>query len=217
MRDPAEKLPVPFASEGLSIRFRPRRRRRANQVRTPSFRYPYDLPNEIVYKELDQMGRALIKEINLHPWMESTDYCAGHPPDRPAKESTPLSLLKAGSPKMDALRWDFFEELAKLKQRSKPGDKYYTEVRRLGDQSRSRFYLNLNLYLLPPFLNWARRVDLIVSRIFVGGLPIYRLPEVQFHPSRPGLNVTWSFDYYSVEDRRVFHQILLDTLQGLPI
>jgi hypothetical protein len=75
----------------------------------------------------------------------------------------------------------------------------------------------LNLYLLPPFLNWARRVDLIVSRIFVGGLPIYRLPEVQFHPSRPGLNVTWSFDYYSVEDRRVFHQILLDTLQGLPI
>ena len=56
-----------------------------------------------------------------------------------------------------------------------------------------------------------------MGRIFVGGMPIYRLPEVQLNPGRPGLNVTWSFEYYSVEDRRVFHQILLDTLQGLPI
>ena len=74
---PAEKLPVTFASEGLSIRFRPRRRRKPKPEGVVSFRYPYDLPNEIVYKDLDQVGRALIKEINLHPWMSSTDYCAG--------------------------------------------------------------------------------------------------------------------------------------------
>ena len=87
----------------------------------------------------------------------------------------------------------------------------------MGERSRSSFYLNLNLYLLPPFFNWARRVDLIVSRIFLGGVPIYRLPEVQINSGRPGLNVTWSFEYYSVEDRRVFHQILLDTLRDIPI
>ena len=98
MITPAEK-PLPLASDGLSIRFRPRRRRQPKPEGVVSLRYPYDLPNEIVYKDLDRPGRALIKEINLHPWMESTDYCAGHPPDRPAKESTPLSLLKAGSPR----------------------------------------------------------------------------------------------------------------------
>ena len=133
-----------------------------------------------------------------------------------------MSLLKAGSPKMDALRWDFFAELTKLKQRSKPGPaglaKWYAESRRLMERSRTWFSLNLNLSSLPLFLAWARLVDVMVSRVFNGGtLPAYRLPEVQINSGRPGLNVTWSFEYNSVEDRRVFHQILLDTLRDIPI
>lgn len=214
--------PFTFASDGLSLRFRPRRRRSVRPPGQTSARYPYDYPNKIVYKELDQVGRALIKEINLHPWMDSTDYCAGHPPDRPANESTPVSLSKAGNAKLDSLRWNFFKELTKLKQRGRAKkinpEKFHVEAQRLLDRSRSRFCLNLNVYAMPVFLGWARQVEMEVGLIFDGKiLPHYQPPAIRLNPGRPGLNVTWTFEFYSAEERRVFHQILLDTLRMIPI
>jgi hypothetical protein len=174
----------------------------------PSF--PFGRPENIDYKILDEAGHDLIKELNLRPWVKTVEYCSGHPLDRFPEEQSELYPYATGE--------NVYEEIAKLDMaylRGLVNDTYFkhrkTELRSAGA---TRFYLNMNVYNLGIFLEWTRLLSaLIIATTNSGLYPLI----VRLNPLRPGVNVSVYWDYWTLEERDMIHDLFLVSLNNFPV
>jgi hypothetical protein len=175
--------------------------------------FPFGRPEVIDWDELDKEGHPLIKEINLRPWMKSTEYCSGHPLDRPKDEQTGW-----GSRISDVLSENVYVEISKLDMAYLRGaipDVYYRRRKlQLRDEGATRFYLNINVYNLVPFMQWIRTFSVTLLSLLGSD---YNPIVVRMNPLRPGLNYTIYWDYWSMDERVMIHDLALRTLQQFPV
>ena len=205
-------------ASGISLPFRPPRIRSSND---PLF--PYGAPEELDYATLDQAGVELIKEINRHPWIATTEYCSGHPSDRPPTEETAHTaehnrIVMATMP--TAFRWDFWEELQRLTDYHLKGKigktDYVTRQAMLVECSKATLYFGAQVSVVRPFFGWMRLVYSGFGEIFTGS-PLYSMPTLTVDPMRKLMRIHFSFDYYGVAHRERAHNILMTSLMEFPI
>ena len=179
--------------------------------------FPYGPPEEIVWKDIDPVGHRLIKEINLRPWIATVAYCSGHPADRPVEEETPWCQKLTWN---GLSRWNFYQEGVKLERQLRGhriGKAAYNEqVQNLIETSRAHFSLNVNVYVMAPFLQWLRTVYTVYLQTFMR-MPIYKLPEVSLNPMSPIPHFNIMVGYFGVEHRESLHELFVDSLRVVPI
>jgi hypothetical protein len=172
--------------------------------------FPFGTPAAIDWNEIDAPGRDMLKELNLRPWIKSTEYCSGHPLDRPVDEPSKLYPYVTGE--------NVYEEIANLDMayiRGLVNDTYFrhrkTELRALGA---TRFYLNVNVYDNAIFSEWIRLLAALVAAATNSGL--YPL-IVRENPLRPGKNVSLVWDYWTAEERDMIHHLVMVSLNHFPV
>lgn len=176
----------------------------------PDPMFPFGKPENIDYSLLDPVGHELIAEFNLRPWVKTTEYCSGHPLDRPIDEGSELYPYVTGE--------NVYAELQKLDYayiRGLINDNYFkhrkTELREAGA---TRFYLNVNVYDISTFLEWARLASALV--IAATHSDLYPL-IIRFNPLRPGTNFSIYWDYWTLDERDLIHTVLLTALMNFPV
>lgn len=179
--------------------------------------FPFGHPQCLDYSKLDPIGIDLIKELNKRPWCQTVSYCSGHPMDRPEDENTPWSSKATWKGKN---RWDLSVELEALSRQYRghrlTKDAFHSQSDELLNLSRTRFHLNLNIYVMEPFTKWLRIVHVIYARTFMK-FPVYRLPEVIFNPVVPTLNYSINCGYFGTEHRVGMHKLWSEALRHVPI
>ena len=172
--------------------------------------FPFGRPENIDYTKIDQVGVKLIQEVNLRPWIKSTEYCSGHPLDRPADEYSEIYPYVTGE--------NVYKEINKLDLAYVRGlipDVFFrhrkAEIREMGA---TRFYLNVNVYNLGIFLEWARLFGTFV--VMATNSTINPL-IVRYNPLRVGMNYSIYWDYWTAEERELIHTIALDSLSNFPV
>jgi len=172
--------------------------------------FPFGTPDQIDYKELDQAGVKLIQELNKRPWIKTVEYCSGHPLNRHPEEASELYPYVTGE--------NVYEETDKLDMafiRGVVPDQFFRRRKReLREQGLTRFYLNVNVYSLPIFMDWVRTLAAAVMVVTQQGLnPLI----IRFNPIRTGVNYSIYWDYWTLEERDLIHNLALDTLNQIPI
>ena len=172
--------------------------------------YPFGKPDKINYKELDQEGVQLITELNLRPWVKTVEYCSGHPLDRPIDEPSDLYPYATGE--------NVYEQMQALDMAYMRGliNSTYFKHRKneLREAGATRFYLNVNVLDETIFKEWVKLASALVIATTHNGL--YPL-NVQFNPLRSGNNYSLYWDYWTLEEREMIHNILLATLDNFPV
>jgi|SRR5208337_323878 len=170
----------------------------------PSF--PFGKPEEIDYSELDSAGITMIQEINKRPWIKTVEYCSGHPLDRPTGEQSELYPYATGE--------NVYLETAKLESAFVRGlipDQYFRhrkdELRRAGI---TRFYLNVNIEDMIPFMGW---IGYISKLVVMATNTLVNPVVVRYNPLRPGINFSIYWDYWTLEERHLIHSVVMDALQ----
>lgn len=172
--------------------------------------YPFGRPENIDYAELDQAGIQLIQEVNLRPWMKSVEYCSGHPLNRPPDEPSYLYPFVSGE--------NVYEEINRLDLAHIRGlipDPYFRyRKQELRQQGMTRFYLNVNVFNMMIFQEWARIFSTLVTVATQSSVnPLI----ARFNPLRPGINYSFYWDYWTVEERQLIHAVALDALSNFPL
>jgi hypothetical protein len=170
----------------------------------PSF--PFGKPEDIDYSTLDSAGITMIQELNKRPWIKTVEYCSGHPLDRPTGEQSELYPYATGE--------NVYVENAKLDMAFVRGlvpDQYYRhrkeELRKAG---MTRFFLNVNVENLVPFMEWVTYISKIIT---IATNTIINPVIVRYNPLRPGVNFSVYWDYWTLEERQLIHSAVMDALQ----
>lgn len=186
--------------------------KKAVDDRDPEF--PFGRPADINYDKVDEIGRPLIKEINKRAWVQSTEYCSGHPPDRPLGEKTKWYPGEGGQKIFqdcigDLMRYRMNGVISQHELDMKMVD--------LHQRYSSYFYLNVNVYQMNIFRQWLGSLQRLIFEVWGEDALFHRILDIKFHPIRPQLNFTIRFTYFSVEDREKIHQTILDSLHYFPV
>jgi hypothetical protein len=172
--------------------------------------FPFGTPDQIDMKTLDKAGIALLAELNQRSWVKSVEYCSGHPLDRPIDEPSELYPYVSGE--------NVYKEIHKLELAFVRGvvpDQYFRHRKQeLRTQGMTRFYLNVNVYSLPVFIEWSR---IMSSMLTVATQQAINPLVVRFNPLRDGLNFSIYWDYWTLEERNMIHDIALHALQHIPV
>lgn len=176
----------------------------------PDPEFPFGHPNNIDWTKIDSAGIQLIKEINLRPWMKSTEYCSGHPLDRPSDEKSEFYPYITGN--------DVYEEIGKLDMAYIRGlipDVFFRRRKQeLRERGATRFYLNVNVYNIAIFQQWTRMLSTL---IIMSTNSILDPLIVRYNPVRPGMNYTIHWDYWTLAERELIHQLAFDSLMHFPV
>lgn len=158
--------------------------------------FPFGKPENINLAEVDPMGHPLLKEVNLRPWMKSTEYHGGDPLDE----------------------IDVYQAINRLDRKYVRGVIPDVQFRRAKAQLReegiNRFFLNVNVYNLVPFTKWIKNVSVALISI-VGST--YNPLVVRMNPLRPTLNFSMYWDYWTIEEKLMIHSLFVETLQQIPV
>lgn len=168
--------------------------------------FPFGKPEDINYSELDSAGITMIQEINKRPWIKTVEYCSGHPLDRPTGEQSELYPYATGE--------NVYMETARLESSFVRGlipDQYFRhrkeELRKAGI---TRFYLNVNVENMIPFMEW---VGYISKLVVMATNTLINPVVVRYNPLRPGINYSIYWDYWTLEERHLIHSVVMDALQ----
>jgi hypothetical protein len=172
--------------------------------------FPFGKPADIDWTKIDTPGSILLKELNLRSWMQSTEYCSGHPLDRPADESSELYPYVTGE--------NVYVEIAKLDMAYTRGvisDVYFRHRKReLREIGGTRFFLNVNVYNQTIFQDWVRMLGTMVMMSLGGAInPLV----VRYNPLRPGTNYSIYLDYWTLDERDIIHALVLSSLAQFPV
>lgn len=172
--------------------------------------FPFGRVEDIDWNKIDAPGRDMLKELNLRSWVKSTEYCSGHPLNRPIDEVSDLYPYVSGE--------NVYEEIARLDMayiRGLINDTFFkqrkTELRSTGA---TRFYLNVNVYDYAIFSEWVKVLASLVAATTSSML--YPL-IVRENPLRPGKNISLAWDYWTVEERDMIHQLVMVALNNFPV
>lgn len=172
--------------------------------------FPFGRPEEIDWTQLDTSGIVLINELNLRPWIKSTEYCSGHPLNRHPEEISELYPYVTGE--------DVYEETSKLDRAYLRGlipDVYFRSRKRdLRENGITRFYLNINVYNLTIFHDW---IKVFSSIVMVASGSSSNPLIVRYNPLRVGINYTLYWDYWTTEERDLIHNIAIQSLNNFPV
>lgn len=172
--------------------------------------FPFGRPENIDWSTIDQAGISLLHEVNNRIWMKSTEYCSGHPLDRPEGETSVLYPYRTGE--------NVYGELSRLDMAFVRGllpDMYFrARKRELREQGSTRFYLNVNVYDVDVFQSWIKTLSSLV--MVLSGDPTNPV-RVTLHSLRPGYNFSIAWDYWSMEERQMIHDIMLQSLMEFPV
>jgi hypothetical protein len=201
--------PIPDAT-GFSGEDAPAEKQAENKQDVPDPTFPFGRPEHINWEEIDPAGHELLKEINLRQWMKTTEYCSGHPLDRPLNEASELYPYITGE--------NVYEEIHRLDlayMRGLVNDSFFKHRKlELRNAGCTRFYLNVNVYDLEIFLQWTRFISTLV--IASMNSSVYPL-VVRFNPLRPGNNVSLYWDYWTMDEREMIHGLLMASLAQFPV
>lgn len=172
--------------------------------------FPFGRPENINWEEIDQAGIILIKELNLRPWIKTTEYCSGHPLDRPAGELSLLYPISTGE--------NVYEEIHTLDLayvRGLISDIYFRRRKQeLRDIGATRFFLNVNVYNQTIFQDWIRALTTMVMVATNSGI---NLLNVRYNQLRLGMNYSIYWDYWTMEERDLIHALTLECLSHFPV
>lgn len=153
--------------------------------------FPFGPPDSIDWTEINPVGHVLLKEVNARSWVKSTEYHAGM-----------VSDIHAPA------------ELANLDLKFVRGvipDIQFRRIKRaMQEEFIARFYLNVNVYAMTPFMTWMKSLAMTMASIQGDGLnPVM----VRYNPLRPNANFTITWDYWTKHEQLMIHEIAVDTLQ----
>ena len=212
--DLVEVEPIPdgtgFSGDGSQVE--PVQSNESHEQKEPVFdpEFPFGRPENIKWSEIDAAGVELLKEINLRPWMKSTEYCSGHPLDRPENELSSLYPYVTGE--------NVYQEIDKLDRaylRGLINDTFFrSRKKELREAGATRFFLNVNIYNNDIYLEWIKLLAALVASATPNGL--YPL-IVRENPLRPGHNVSLIWDYWTSEERDMIHYLIMVSLNSFPV
>jgi hypothetical protein len=230
MTSPIEKplitsFTTPVRASGMLIEstpYRPKHPASRENVPSGNACYPYGEPEDINYDLIDPIGRRLIKELNMRPWISTVSYCSGHPQDRPIDEETAEStthyMPSSDPPK--PVRWNFYEELYRMSSLGAdlPEGKMEEAQDELAESSITEFNLSVHVLNHHAFVVWIRTVNTAL-RMFVGREALRDRPiDVRLNLNmRRGMNYIITWPYFTVKERTIFHEIMLGTLDNIPV
>lgn len=174
----------------------------------PSF--PFGKPSEIDWTKIDAPGIPLLKELNIRSWVQSTEYCSGHPLDRPPNEPSELYPYVTGE--------NVYEQIYHLDMaymRGLVSDLYFRhrkhELREIGA---TRFYLNVNVYNMDIFHDWVKVMGSMLTTITNTDV---NLLTTRYNSARPGNNYSIYWDYWTLAEREIIHAVALNSLIDIPV
>lgn len=172
--------------------------------------FPFGRPENIDWAQIDPAGVTLLQEVNLRSWMKSTEYCSGHPLNRPPNEVSKLYPLVTGE--------NVYEEINRIDTAFLRGlipDVYFRQRKQdLRQQGMTRFYLNVNVYNIEIFQEWLKFFCSVVTLATQTQLnPVV----IRYNPMRPGMNYSIYWDYWTIEERDMIHTLIMNSLSQFPI
>lgn len=172
--------------------------------------FPFGRPEAIHWDEIDAPGITMLKELNLRSWVKSTEYCSGHPLDRPANEPSDLYPYVTGE--------NVYEAIAKLDMaymRGLVNDTFFRHRKQeLRSAGATRFYLNVNVYDYAIFSDWVRVLASLVAA--TTNSVLYPL-IVRENPLRIGKNISIIWDYWTAQEREMIHHLIMASLNEFPV
>lgn len=172
--------------------------------------FPFGHPDNIDWSKIDPAGVNMLKDLNARSWIKSVEYCSGHPANRPANEGSALY-----PPANGRNPYEDINTLDNAYLRGAIPDVYFRyQKQEIRQSTITRFYLNVNVYNIAIFQAW---VKLLSTMITMATNTVLNPVLVRYNPLRPGINYTIAWDYWTLEERDLIHQVVTDSLANYPV